>query len=186
MQEQKFYEPFSKRSGVAISGEVSSKMLSRGLFINFLQLFISCGISLPLNVSRPLPAYAPPPPWRWVATPLPKLQTFVTIHSTIFSRSVAERFDLGKSSLSHSVFRVMAALNSISNQIIKWPEQAEMPEIIENFRRKGNLPNIIGAIDGTHIFIKGPKVILRKKLIFEISFDPFSYYNRNPHPLILF
>ncbi|KAL4719201.1 hypothetical protein ACJJTC_019372 [Scirpophaga incertulas] len=49
-------------------------------------------------------------------------------------RSVAERFDMGKSSLHHSFMVVVKLLNSLSNKIIKWPTGYKLTEIEEKFK----------------------------------------------------
>lgn len=64
---------------------------------------------------------------------------------------------MGKSSLSHSFIRVIKALVKIAPQIIKWPEQNELVDIKRKFASIADLPNVIGAIDGTYIPIKAPK-----------------------------
>jgi DDE superfamily endonuclease len=57
-------------------------------------------------------------------------------------RSIGDRFDVGKSSLEVSFQRVIAALNSMAQDIITWPTSG--------------FPATIGAIDGAHIQIKAP------------------------------
>lgn len=75
-------------------------------------------------------------------------------------RSVSEKFDLAKSSLNDSVRRVVKALNSIANEIIKWPTGEKLIASKEKFRCLGEIPiaGIIGAIDGCYIFIKKPEL----------------------------
>ncbi|XP_028048533.1 putative nuclease HARBI1 [Monomorium pharaonis] len=75
-------------------------------------------------------------------------------------RSVSEKFDLGKSSLNACVRRVVKALNSIANEIIKWPIGLELASSKEKFMHLGQtpLPGMIGAIDGSYIFIKKPDI----------------------------
>ncbi|KAJ1525568.1 hypothetical protein ONE63_010372 [Megalurothrips usitatus] len=73
-------------------------------------------------------------------------------------RSVAERFDLAKSSLSASFMRVVRVLNDISDQVIQWPRGQRLEAVKADFNRKSAIRGIIGAIDGTHILIKAPKV----------------------------
>jgi len=73
---------------------------------------------------------------------------------------------MAKSSLSICFVRVINALCTIASQIIKWPQQIEINVITEKFEKISNIPNVIGAIDGTYIPIKAPKV------------DAESYINR--------
>ncbi|XP_011859439.1 PREDICTED: putative nuclease HARBI1 [Vollenhovia emeryi] len=76
-------------------------------------------------------------------------------------RSVGERFDMGKSSVSDSFMRVVKALNDIAGDVIVWPQGDRRAAVYENFQRIGRLPHVIGAIDGTNIPIKAPKVDAR-------------------------
>lgn len=54
--------------------------------------------------------------------------------------------------------RVIKALNDIANDIIVWPTGDKLLTIKEKFRENDGLPDVIGAIDGTDIEVKGPKV----------------------------
>ncbi|XP_025264353.1 protein ANTAGONIST OF LIKE HETEROCHROMATIN PROTEIN 1-like [Camponotus floridanus] len=69
-------------------------------------------------------------------------------------RSVGERFDIAKSSLSYSFMRVIEAINDIAGQFIKWPRGQYLQEVKTGFSKNIALCGIIGAIDGTHILIK--------------------------------
>ncbi|KYQ49643.1 Putative nuclease HARBI1, partial [Trachymyrmex zeteki] len=82
-------------------------------------------------------------------------------------RSVGERFDMTKSSLSTCFVRVINGLCTIAPQIIKWPQGIEIDAITEKFEKTILFElHVIGAIDGTYIPIKAPKV------------DAESYINR--------
>lgn len=74
------------------------------------------------------------------------------------SRSVADRFGMGKSSLSNCFMRVVKALNNIAGDVIVWPTGDKLLTVKEKFRAIGGLPNVIGAIDGTDIEVKSPRV----------------------------
>ncbi|XP_071634367.1 uncharacterized protein [Temnothorax longispinosus] len=76
-------------------------------------------------------------------------------------RSVGERFDMGKSSASDSFIRIVKALNDIAGDVIVWPRGDRRIAVQEMFHRIGKLPHVIGAIDGTNIPIKAPKVDAR-------------------------
>ncbi|XP_020299336.1 putative nuclease HARBI1, partial [Pseudomyrmex gracilis] len=73
-------------------------------------------------------------------------------------RSVGEKFDMAKSSLSTCFVRVINALCIIAPKIIKWPQRSEIDANIDKFKEICNIPNVIGVIDGTYIPIKAPKV----------------------------
>lgn len=68
---------------------------------------------------------------------------------------MGEKFDLSKSSLNSSVYRVVKILNSIANEIITWPKDQRLAESKEKFNCIGDspMPGIVGAIDGTFIYI---------------------------------
>lgn len=71
---------------------------------------------------------------------------------------MGEKFDLGKSSLHDSFKRVINAINNFAKSVIAWPTQDEIYAIKNKFSQLGPVPDVIGAIDGTHIPIKAPKV----------------------------
>ncbi|XP_018366334.1 PREDICTED: putative nuclease HARBI1 isoform X2 [Trachymyrmex cornetzi] len=73
-------------------------------------------------------------------------------------RSVSEKFDLGKSSLNDCVRRVVQALNSIGNEVIRWPMGQKLITSKEKFMLIGEHPmlGVVGSIDGCYIFIKKP------------------------------
>ncbi|XP_020299270.1 protein ANTAGONIST OF LIKE HETEROCHROMATIN PROTEIN 1-like [Pseudomyrmex gracilis] len=73
-------------------------------------------------------------------------------------RSVSDRFDISKSMLHDSMRRVVAALNNIADRFITWPKGDRLNEIKHRFSDIGSLPNVIGAIGGTHISIPAPMV----------------------------
>lgn len=53
--------------------------------------------------------------------------------------------------------RVIKVLNDIAGDIIVWPKNDKLLAVKEKFKRNGNLPDVIGAID-TDIEVKGSKV----------------------------
>ncbi|XP_071649301.1 uncharacterized protein [Temnothorax longispinosus] len=81
-------------------------------------------------------------------------------------RSIGDRFNMAKSSLSASFVRVVTALCRIAHRFIKWPQRAEIEEIKEKFQKLSHIPGVLGAIDGTYIPIKAPQI------------DPEVYINR--------
>ncbi|KAK5644582.1 hypothetical protein RI129_005882 [Pyrocoelia pectoralis] len=72
-------------------------------------------------------------------------------------RSVGERFNMGKSSLSVSFVRIIKALNNIAAKVIVWPTRERMEEAKQKFSRIAGIDGVIGAVDGTFIPIKAPK-----------------------------
>jgi hypothetical protein len=71
---------------------------------------------------------------------------------------------------------VRAVMNHLLTKVITWPESAELREISTRFDEQGahNFPNIIGAVDGSHIQIHPPEQ------------NPNSYYNRKKfHSIVL-
>ncbi|KAM0735785.1 Protein ALP1-like [Formica fusca] len=72
-------------------------------------------------------------------------------------RFVADRFGMGKSSLSNCFMRVIKALNDIADEVIVWPTDGKLLTVKEKFRKNGGLPDVIGAIDGIDIEVKSPK-----------------------------
>ena len=73
--------------------------------------------------------------------------------------SIAPVFNVGKSTVIKAVQDVVNILYDQRNQYIKFPTTiAETTECIETFQRtRSELPNVVGAIDGTHIPIITPQ-----------------------------
>lgn len=86
-------------------------------------------------------------------------------HQTASFRDVADRFNITLSSLHRIVRRMVYFFSSMSPEIIKWPNDEEKTRIAEGFASSG-FPNVIGAIDGSHVRLDKPSV------------DPDSYLNR--------
>lgn len=82
------------------------------------------------------------------------------MHVSYFYRSVSDRFGISKSLLHDSMRRVVAALNNLADRYIKWPVNDRLNEVKHRFSEIGSLPDVIGAIDGTHIPIPAPKASL--------------------------
>lgn len=75
-----------------------------------------------------------------------------------FYRSIADRFDLSKSSLEKSFQTVISELETMASEIILWPTGQRLIDTVEGFKKTADFPGVIGAIDGTHINIKAPQV----------------------------
>ncbi|XP_018359987.1 PREDICTED: putative nuclease HARBI1 [Trachymyrmex cornetzi] len=81
-------------------------------------------------------------------------------------RSVSTKFGIGKATAFRALRRVTYALHCIAPQFIQWPKGAVATKVMREFEQVCGFPNVIGAIDGTHIKIRAPKE------------DPDSYINR--------
>lgn len=59
------------------------------------------------------------------------------------------------------------------NEVIRWPQGHDIVMTIESFRSKQGIPNVLGAIDGTHIRIEKPAAFeqdyCNRKKFFSIS-----------------
>ena len=60
------------------------------------------------------------------------------------------------SSANRIVHRVATVIARRKNTYIKFPEMEEMQEIKENFHAIAGFPNVIGAIDCSHVNITKP------------------------------
>ncbi|KYN22678.1 Putative nuclease HARBI1 [Trachymyrmex cornetzi] len=72
-------------------------------------------------------------------------------------RSVCTKFDLGKATAIRAMRRVTHALHKLAPRFIQWPQGRRAIEVMEAFERVSGFPNVIGAIDGTHIEIRSPQ-----------------------------
>jgi len=71
--------------------------------------------------------------------------------------TIGAAFGVGKSTVIEAVQDVVGALYELRDNFIKFPSnEAETRACINTFREASDLPNIVGAIDGTHIKIKSP------------------------------
>lgn len=81
-------------------------------------------------------------------------------------RSVRDRFDIRRATAIRTVRRVTNALVQIALQFIKWPDVNEIHHNSRIFEAQKGFPNVLGAIDGTHI-----KITVAKE-------NPEGYINR--------
>ncbi|XP_064469796.1 putative nuclease HARBI1 [Ornithodoros turicata] len=73
-------------------------------------------------------------------------------------RSVGDRFGVAKSTVFHCVRRVGSALLDMARLFVSWPSNChDALPIILGFQGKSWFPNVLGAIDGSHIEITAPK-----------------------------
>ena len=69
---------------------------------------------------------------------------------------VADKAALGKSTVGDILRQVCAAICDNFGHLIAWPVGRRLPRIAAGFQSKQWLPNCIGAIDGSHIYIASP------------------------------
>lgn len=85
-------------------------------------------------------------------------------------RSICVKFGVGKATAFRAVRRVTYALHCIAPRFIQWPKDDVATAIMERFKRTCGFPNVIGAIDGTHVKIRAPPI------------DAAFYINRKGFP----
>jgi len=64
---------------------------------------------------------------------------------------------------------VTKALVKLAPFFIKWPKDHRVEEVMRGFAATSGFPGVIGAIDGTHINIRAPRI------------NPECYVNRKNH-----
>ena len=69
---------------------------------------------------------------------------------------VADKAALGKSTVSEILRQVCTAINTHFGHLIAWPVGRRLARTATAFQSKQGLPNCIGAIDGSHIYIASP------------------------------
>lgn len=72
-------------------------------------------------------------------------------------RTMSDRFNVSISSVFRIIRRVIAWLLTKFDMVIKWPQDHDdIAVVCEKFRVKQGIPNVLGAIDSTHIRIVKP------------------------------
>ena len=67
----------------------------------------------------------------------------------------ADTFNSGKTTTFEAFFDVVSILNAVKNNYVRFPTKLESKKTtIATFMNRSKLPNILGAINGTHIKIK--------------------------------
>ncbi|XP_060855167.1 uncharacterized protein LOC132932831 [Metopolophium dirhodum] len=84
-------------------------------------------------------------------------------------RSICEKCNVGRATALKCVRRVVNALEILAPAFIAWPDEERSMVIRNGFFATSNFPNVLGAIDGTHINIPAPHD------------RPESYVNRKDH-----
>lgn len=88
------------------------------------------------------------------------------IGNSLTFRQLGNLFGIAKSTAWKVVIQVSEFLVQLGPQYIVWPSPEGIAKISAGFREVNGIPNIVGAIDGTHIRIKAPK------------YHPQDYFNR--------
>jgi hypothetical protein len=81
-------------------------------------------------------------------------------------RELRSLFGVPKTTIHRYVVEIAICLSRLSHRDIKFPTNAEFPELVEGLARPNNPTNAILVIDGTHVAISKPKNL------------PFNCYNR--------
>ncbi|CAB5377136.1 unnamed protein product [Rhizophagus irregularis] len=83
-------------------------------------------------------------------------------------RSIGNRFGMGESTFSYALrdFINVIVTKFLAEKIVFPNTESEINEITNGFKGTGRIPNVIGAIDGSHIPIKAPHLF------------PIDYFNR--------
>ena len=74
-------------------------------------------------------------------------------------RVLEQTFGVSQGSVSHFTDRFLKALLDLEQKRITWPRGSRLATVIQGFEHgEGNrkLPNVIGAMDGSHIPIHAP------------------------------
>lgn len=72
-------------------------------------------------------------------------------------QTTGDIFNVGKTTARECYRDVLFALNELKDAVIQFPQtRSERQAAIETFTHRSRLPNILGAIDGTHFQIRAP------------------------------
>ena len=69
---------------------------------------------------------------------------------------VADRAALGKSTVHGILRQVCSAISDNFGHLIAWPTGRRLEQVTSAFQAKQHMPNCIGAIDGSHVYIAAP------------------------------
>ena len=87
-------------------------------------------------------------------------EILLTLHrlgSRAFCRTTGEHFGLGKSTIFYAYWRVIRAINAILlPRLIKWPDGDKLDTVRQRFHDIAGVPDVVGAIDCTHIGVYPP------------------------------
>eukprot|EP00918_Siedleckia_nematoides_P023255 GHVU01050169.1.p1 GENE.GHVU01050169.1~~GHVU01050169.1.p1 ORF type:complete len:376 (+),score=23.23 GHVU01050169.1:2811-3938(+) len=90
----------------------------------------------------------------------PHIMVLVTLSyfaTNCFQANIAGEFRISQSTVSRCIGWVTDALVAVRDQLIRWPHAArERERVISGFFNIAGFPNVIAAVDGTHIRINRP------------------------------
>ncbi|XP_052347566.1 putative nuclease HARBI1 [Oncorhynchus keta] len=81
--------------------------------------------------------------------------------SGAFLYSVGDAEQLNKATICRTIRSVCLAIKALADVFISFPGHRRLCDIKEEFYRIAGFPNVIGAVDCTHIRIKAPQVPMR-------------------------
>ncbi|KAJ1125120.1 hypothetical protein NDU88_003557 [Pleurodeles waltl] len=90
----------------------------------------------------------------------PQVQVLSVLHflaSGSFQRTVAIASGMSQPMFSNVLSRVLSALLKHMRSYIVFPQVEDLPTVKGDFYALGHIPNIIGAIDGTHVALVPPQ-----------------------------
>ncbi|KAJ1178720.1 hypothetical protein NDU88_003962 [Pleurodeles waltl] len=90
----------------------------------------------------------------------PLVQVLSVLHflaTGSFQTTVAMSSGMSQPMFSKILSRVLSALMKLMRSYIIFPEEGDLPTVKGDFYALGHIPNIIGAIDGTHVALVPPK-----------------------------
>ncbi|KAJ1137376.1 hypothetical protein NDU88_003785 [Pleurodeles waltl] len=90
----------------------------------------------------------------------PQLQVLSVLHflaSGPFQTTVAIASGMSQPMFSNVLSRVLSALLKHMRSYIVFPQVEDLPTVKGDFYALGHIPNIIGAIDGTHVALVPPQ-----------------------------
>ena len=83
-------------------------------------------------------------------------------------RQLETTFGIGQGSVTNFTNRFIIAVLDNLRHVIRWPRDEEFQEVMEGFappELRMRIPNVIGAIDGSHIPISQPRLEYHQRYI---------------------
>ena len=97
---------------------------------------------------------------RAIPVPVQVLSTLASLATGTFQREVGDRSGISQPSMSRMMPSVLEAIKSLTEEFIRFPfiEGPQQTMIKREFYEIAGFPNVVGAIDCTHVRIKPPSV----------------------------